>query len=84
MQGTLPSGGIMQLCAIIGDSTTVAREAANRWTGMRTINGISSCYCIMCIVENVFAVKSWCKNKFCLEEAAIDKQFGIPDDFDYL
>lgn len=36
------------------------------------------------IVENVFAVKSWCKNKFSLEEETINKQFGIPDDFDYL
>ena len=34
--------------------------------------------------ENVFAMKSWCKNKFSLEENMIDKQFGIPEDFDYL
>lgn len=34
--------------------------------------------------ENVFVVKSWCKNKFSLEEAVLDKQFGIPEDFDYL
>lgn len=34
--------------------------------------------------ENVFAVKSWCKNRFGLEESSIDKQFNIPDDFDYL
>lgn len=36
------------------------------------------------IVENVFAMKSWCKNKFSLQEDVIDKQFGIPEDFDYL
>lgn len=48
------------------EGTTVAKEAANRWT------------------ENVFAVKSWCKNKFSLEEESINKQFGIPEDFDYL
>lgn len=34
--------------------------------------------------DNVFSVKSWCKNKFGLEDSAIDKQFSIPDDFDYV
>ena len=34
--------------------------------------------------DNVFAVKSWCKNKFGLEESVIDKQFSIPEDFDYI
>jgi hypothetical protein len=34
--------------------------------------------------DNVFSVKSWCKNKFGLEDSAIDKQFGIPGDFDYI
>ncbi|KAI4456930.1 meiotic nuclear division protein 1 [Holotrichia oblita] len=34
--------------------------------------------------DNVFSVKSWCKNKFGYEESALDKQFGIPSDFDYL
>ena len=34
--------------------------------------------------ENVFAMKSWCKNKFRVEESQIDKQFGIPEDFDYI
>ena len=34
--------------------------------------------------ENVFAMKSWCKSKFFLEEEMIDKQFGIPADFDYI
>lgn len=38
----------------------------------------------LCGTENVFAMKSWCKNKFSLEEDIIDKQFGIPEDFDYL
>ena len=36
------------------------------------------------IVENIFAVKSWCKNKFSVEEGEMDKQFGIPEDLDYL
>ncbi|XP_063703270.1 meiotic nuclear division protein 1 homolog [Culicoides brevitarsis] len=34
--------------------------------------------------DNVFAIKSWCKKKFNCEDAIIDKQFRIPQDFDYL
>ena len=34
--------------------------------------------------DNVFSVKGWCKNKFGLEDSAIDKQFSIPGDFDYI
>ncbi|XP_052715938.1 meiotic nuclear division protein 1 homolog [Crassostrea angulata] len=34
--------------------------------------------------DNVFSTKSWIKNKFQFEESVIDKQFGIPEDFDYI
>lgn len=34
--------------------------------------------------DNIFAVKSWCKNKFFIEEATLNKQFGIPEELDYL
>ena len=34
--------------------------------------------------DNVYAVKTWCKNKFNMEENALNKNFGIPEDFDYL
>ncbi|XP_076107851.1 meiotic nuclear division protein 1 homolog [Mytilus galloprovincialis] len=34
--------------------------------------------------DNIFSVKSWIKNKFSFEESVIDKQFGIPADFDYI
>uniref|UniRef100_A0A8D8H3E8 Meiotic nuclear division protein 1 homolog n=1 Tax=Culex pipiens TaxID=7175 RepID=A0A8D8H3E8_CULPI len=34
--------------------------------------------------DNIFAIKSWCRNKFNIEEKAIDKQFQIPPDMDYL
>lgn len=34
--------------------------------------------------ENIFSVKSWCKKKFFLEDSVIDKQFGIPEDLDYI
>lgn len=34
--------------------------------------------------ENIFSVKSWCKNKFFIEDNIINKQFEIPDDLDYL
>ncbi|XP_033747912.1 meiotic nuclear division protein 1 homolog isoform X1 [Pecten maximus] len=50
----------------VQNQTTVAREAANRWT------------------DNVFSIKSWIKRKFSFEESVIDKQFDIPEDFDYM
>ena len=34
--------------------------------------------------DNVFTTKSWCVKKFGLEERMIDKNFGIPEDFDYV
>lgn len=34
--------------------------------------------------DNIFAIKTWCKNKFMIEGAALDKQFGIPGDMDYI
>lgn len=34
--------------------------------------------------DNIFAIKTWCKNKFMIEGAALDKQFGIPADMDYI
>lgn len=35
-------------------------------------------------IDNIFAVKSWAKRKFGFEENKIDKNFGIPEDFDYI
>ncbi|KAK6967839.1 meiotic nuclear division protein 1 [Biomphalaria glabrata] len=34
--------------------------------------------------DNIFSTKSWIKNKFSFEESVLDKQFGIPADFDYV
>ncbi|VDP34863.1 unnamed protein product [Heligmosomoides polygyrus] len=34
--------------------------------------------------DNVFAIKKWCKSKFGIEEKVLDKQFEIPEDFDYV
>ena len=34
--------------------------------------------------DNIFSVKSWIKNKFFFEDNMIDKQFGIPEDLDYI
>ena len=31
--------------------------------------------------DNVYNIKTWCKRKFAMEEAVIDKQFGIPGEF---
>ncbi|XP_068961679.1 meiotic nuclear division protein 1 homolog [Petaurus breviceps papuanus] len=34
--------------------------------------------------DNIFTIKSWAKRKFGFEESKIDKNFGIPEDFDYI
>lgn len=34
--------------------------------------------------DNIFAVKSWCKSKFYMEDNALNKAFGIPEELDYL
>ncbi|CAL8125032.1 unnamed protein product [Orchesella dallaii] len=34
--------------------------------------------------DNVFSVCSWLKQKFNMDQEALSKQFGIPEDFDYL
>lgn len=34
--------------------------------------------------ENIFAMKSWLKNKFSIQDDVIDKQFEIPADLDYV
>ncbi|XP_074037940.1 meiotic nuclear division protein 1 homolog isoform X2 [Leptinotarsa decemlineata] len=34
--------------------------------------------------DNIFAVKAWCKKKFFIEDNVLNKQFGIPEDFDYI
>ena len=34
--------------------------------------------------DNLFAVKSWCQKKFNIDGKTLDKQFGIPEDFDYI
>ena len=56
----------------------------DRWVG-------PSAACLFAVIdmwyssaENVFAMKSWCKNKFGVEESQIDKQFGIPEDLEYI
>ncbi|XP_012221427.1 meiotic nuclear division protein 1 homolog [Linepithema humile] len=33
--------------------------------------------------DNIFAVQSWCKNKFNIVEEDLNKQFNIPEDLDY-
>ena len=34
--------------------------------------------------DNIFSIKSWCKQRFSFEESTLDKQFGIPEDLDYM
>ena len=75
-------------CSVAGQQTAVAVEAANRWTGgcdrLLHVCLHSLTCCTPWPAENVFAMKSWCKNKFGVEESQIDKQFGIPEDMDYI
>ncbi|KAL1460305.1 hypothetical protein MTO96_043367, partial [Rhipicephalus appendiculatus] len=33
---------------------------------------------------NIFSIKSWVKNKFFIEESVLNKQFGIPEELDYV
>ncbi|XP_015182578.1 PREDICTED: meiotic nuclear division protein 1 homolog [Polistes dominula] len=33
--------------------------------------------------DNIFSIQSWCKQKFGIAEADLNKQFGIPEDLDY-
>ncbi|KAG5309115.1 MND1 protein, partial [Pseudoatta argentina] len=33
--------------------------------------------------DNIFSIQSWCKNKFCISEQDLNKQFNIPEDLDY-
>ncbi|ESO97272.1 hypothetical protein LOTGIDRAFT_214096 [Lottia gigantea] len=34
--------------------------------------------------DNIFSTKSWIKNKFSFDDSVIDKQFGLPSEFDYV
>lgn len=34
--------------------------------------------------DNIFAIQSWCKNKFDIAPEFLNKQFNIPDDLEYL
>ncbi|XP_034948308.1 meiotic nuclear division protein 1 homolog [Chelonus insularis] len=34
--------------------------------------------------DNIFAIQSWCKRKFDINESTLNKQFRIPDDLDYI
>ncbi|XP_076636993.1 meiotic nuclear division protein 1 homolog isoform X2 [Colletes latitarsis] len=33
--------------------------------------------------NNIFAIQSWCRNKFDISEQTLNKQFNIPNDLDY-
>ncbi|VDM59061.1 unnamed protein product [Angiostrongylus costaricensis] len=34
--------------------------------------------------DNIFSIKKWCKTKFGLDDKALDQQFDIPEDMDYI
>ncbi|KAK3923813.1 Meiotic nuclear division protein 1-like protein, partial [Frankliniella fusca] len=33
--------------------------------------------------DNIFSIKTWCRNKYNVEESVLDKDFRIPSDLDY-
>ncbi|XP_017777527.1 PREDICTED: meiotic nuclear division protein 1 homolog [Nicrophorus vespilloides] len=34
--------------------------------------------------DNIFQLKTWCRDRFMIESSVIDKQFGIPEELDYV
>lgn len=34
--------------------------------------------------DNVFIIKSWCVKKFNVDEKELNKQFKLPEEFDYM
>lgn len=34
--------------------------------------------------DNVFAIRTWCQRKFSIDLKILDKQFGIPEELDYI
>ncbi|GFY49953.1 meiotic nuclear division protein 1 homolog [Trichonephila inaurata madagascariensis] len=34
--------------------------------------------------DYLFSMKSWCENKFFVEDSAMNKQFGIHEELDYI
>ncbi|XP_016148104.1 meiotic nuclear division protein 1 homolog [Sinocyclocheilus grahami] len=45
-------------------------------------HNITTSFHIYSFPDNVFAIKSWAKKKFGLENSSLDKAFAIPEDFD--
>ena len=72
-----------EMFAKMKDECSMAETAVNRWTGM-TFNCFKLLKNLFAIVlDNVFALKSWCKNKFQMEDKEINNALNIPNDFDY-
>ena len=71
-------------CSRPADSSCRRGSKQMDWWVRPSPRCVCSCSSVYSPAENVFAMKSWCKNKFGVEESQIDKQFGIPEDFDYI
>jgi len=48
------------------------------------LKNISLFLSVILFTDNIFSSKSWIKSKFSFDTSVIDKQFGIPEDFDYI
>lgn len=61
-----------------------AREAIDRWTGkeMEFKKNVLKLN-FPPLLDNVFAIKSWCKKKFSMDESEINRALGLPTNFDY-
>lgn len=61
-----------------------SRESIDRWTGLKWYcTFYTNSILFSPFLDNIFAIKSWCKNKFFMEDSEINKNLGIPVNFDY-
>ncbi|VDM31812.1 unnamed protein product [Hydatigera taeniaeformis] len=63
----------------LSSQTETAIECANRWTGKASL--LSH---LVYPSDNIFQIIGWIKNRFGVDDAALVKQFHIPDNLDYI
>ena len=73
----LPSFQHCSLSVNWGPCTAGNQSALARYHSLHSLLFLSG-------TDNIFSIKSWCKQRFSFEESTLDKQFGIPEDLDYV
>jgi hypothetical protein len=58
-----------------------SKMGANRWTGRCLTDNVSP---LRHVADNIYSIKKYCKAKYGMEEKAMDEQFEVPEDLDYL